>query len=1084
MKKIFLSAAALFFTGWAFAQENPLWMRYCSISPDGTTIAFTYKGDIYTVPVSGGRAVQLTSNPAYDTEPVWSPDSKSIAFASDRMGSFDVYIVSKEGGVPKRITTHSGSEKPITFKDKEHILFSASIQPSAEDIQFPSSTFNQVYEVDVKGGRPVMISSMPMEAISIRKDGKQWLYQDKKGYEDPWRKHHISSITRDVWMYTPKDKTYAKLTAFRGEDRNPVWAPDGQSFYYLSEENGTFNVYQRQLGNASSVQLTKHSVNPVRFLSVANNGTLCYGFDGEIYTLNPGKQPKKVNIQIFSDRIDQDVIKQVMQNGVREMAVSPDGKEVAFVLHGDVYVTSVDYKTTKQITNTPEQERDIDFSPDGRSIVYASERNGLWQIYQTSLVKKDEKQFTYATELKEERLTKSDKTSFQPLYSPDGKEVAFLEDRTAIRVINLKTKNVRTVMDKKYQYSYSDGDQWYQWSPDSKWILSDYIGIGGWNNKDVVLIKADGKGEMHNLTQSGYNDGSAKWVLGGKAMIWKSDRAGYRSHGSWGAESDVYIMFFDLEAYEKFRMNKEDLALYEAAEKEEKAKEAKEQAEQAKKKNKKSKKNSKQKQEENLLTFDFDNCQDRVMRLTVNSSFLGDAILSNDGSKLYYITSFEGPKDLWVHDLRENSSRILAKGIGGGAFVQTKNGSVFFCGNGGMCRIDIASGRPTPIQFEAFFDYRPYAEREYIFEHAWQQVKDKFYVKDLHGVDWNKYKKVYAKFLPHINNNYDFAEMLSEMLGELNASHTGARYRGQRGAMPTASLGVFYDETYVGDGLKIKEIPAKSPFALIKTKVKEGCIIEAVDGQKIEKGKDYYPLFEGKVGRKIRLTVYDPDTKKRFEEIVRGINSDQLNSVLYNRWVERNRAEVDRLSHGRLGYVHIKGMDSESFRKTYSELLGRFRHKEAVIIDVRHNGGGWLHEDLMVLLSGKEYQRFVAQGQYIGSDPFNQWTKPSCMLVCEDNYSNAHGTPQLYKALKIGKLVGAPVPGTMTAVWWENQIDPTLVFGIPQVGCVDMEGNYAENHELEPDVPVYNEPADALRGEDAQLKAAVDALLSQLPAQK
>lgn len=1085
MKKILLSAAACVLTGWALAQESPLWMRDCTISPDGTTIAFTYKGDIYTVPVSGGRAMQLTSHPAYDTAPVWSPDSKKIAFASDRMGSLDVFIVSREGGVPQRLTTHSGSETPIVFKDNGHVLFAAAIQPSAEDMQFPSGTFNQVYEVSVEGGRPRMFSSMPMEHISIRKDGKQWLYQDKKGYEDPWRKHHKSSIARDVWMYTPGTPgSYAKLTAFRGEDRDPVWAPDGESFYYLSEENGTFNVFKRRLGSASSTQITKHTVNPVRFLSIAENGTLCYGLDGEIYTLAPGKQPKKVKIEIMSDRLDRDVIRQVLQNGVSEMAVSPDGDEIAFIVHGDVYVTSVEYKTTKQITDTPEQERDVDFSPDGRSLVYASERDGLWQIYQASLVKEDEKQFTYATEIKEERLTKSSKTSFQPQYSPDGKEVAFLEDRTAIRVMNLKSKKVRTVMDKKYQYSYSDGDQWFQWSPDSKWILSDFIGVGGWNNKDIVLLKADGKGEMHNLTQSGYNDGRAKWVLGGKAMIWSSDRAGFRSHGSWGAESDVYIMFFDLEAYEKFRMNDEDLALYEEAEKERKMKEAKEKAEQdKKKKGKKHKKDDKkEKEEEETLTFDLENCRDRVMRLTANSSLLGDALLSKDGNMLYYLTSFEGPQDLWVRDLKEGSTRILVKGIGRGDLVQSKQGGIFICGGGGMREIDMRSGRPERIEFEAFFNYRPYAEREYIFEHAWQQVKDKFYMKDLHGVDWNGYKKVYEKFLPYINNNYDFAEMLSELLGELNASHTGARYSGRGGAMPTASLGVFYDETYKGDGLKIKEIPAKSPFAQIKTKVTEGCIIEQIDGREVKKGEDYFPLLEGKVGRKIRLAVYNPDTKERFEETIRGIGAGQWNKVLYHRWVERNRAEVERLSGGRLGYIHIEAMNSESFRETYSELLGRYRHKEAVVVDVRHNGGGWLHEDLMVLLGGKEYQRFVAQGQYIGSDPFNQWTKPSCMLVCEDNYSNAHGTPQLYQALKLGKLVGAPVPGTMTAVWWENQIDPSLVFGIPQVGCVDMEGNYAENHELEPDVLIYNSPADVLQGRDAQLEAAVKTLLDELPA--
>lgn len=252
---------------------------------------------------------------------------------------------------------------------------------------------------------------------------------------------------------------------------------------------------------------------------------------------------KEVNVSIVADSYDKHLVKWLKSSGATEISVSPEGKEIAFILRGDVYVTSVEYKTTKQITDTPEQERNIDFSPDGRSIVYASERHGLWQIYQTSLVNKEDELFTYANEFKEERLVNSNVTSFQPQYSPDGKEVAFLENRTTLRVLNLKTKAVRTVMDGKFEYSYSDGDQWFEWSPDSRWLLSGYIGHGGWNNNDVALVNASGNGEIHNLTQSGYTDGDAKWVLGGKAMIWKSDRAGYRSHGSWGSEDDVYIMF-------------------------------------------------------------------------------------------------------------------------------------------------------------------------------------------------------------------------------------------------------------------------------------------------------------------------------------------------------------------------------------------------------------------------------------------------------------------------------------------------------------------------------------------------------------
>ena len=1081
--KRFLLGAAVYITAMATqAEEAPLWMRHCVISPDGGQIAFTYKGDIYTVDTGGGKARQITSSRGYDTHPVWSPDGKSIAFASDREGSMDVFIVGRDGGVPRRLTYHSGNGVPVAFRDNDHVLFGAAVMPDAGDMTFPSAQFPQVYEVSTEGGRPVMFSSVPMEDINVSPDGRSFLYHDRKGYEDAWRKHHTSSITRDIWLCTAavgRERRFRKITTFDGEDRTPVWAQDGKSFYYLSERDGSFNIYRSDIEGRNITRLTSHTGHPVRFLSAAKDGTLCYGFNGEIYTLKEGEPAKKVAVSIVADTYDRHLVKQLKSSGATEISVSPEGKEVAFVMRGDVYVTSVEYKTTKQITDTPEQERDIDFSPDGRSIVYASERDGLWQIYQTSLVDKDDKLFTYANDFKEERLVNSSYTSFQPQYSPDGKEVAFLQNRTELRVLNLKTKEVRTVMDGKFEYSYSDGDQWFEWSPDSRWLLSGYIGHGGWNNKDVALVNASGNGEIHNLTQSGYTDGDAKWVLGGKAMIWKSDRAGYRSHGSWGSEDDVYIMFFDLDAYEHFRMSKEETALLEEAEKKEKEDDAKKEDE--KKKGKRNAGEKKKKDVVEPLEFDLENCRDRIVRLTVNSSRLGDAVLSAKGDKLYYQAAFEDGYDLWVHDLKENKTSIVMKNIGYGAMMTDKKQENLYLCNSSIRKVNMELGGSKTVEFSATFNYRPYEERQYMFDHIWKQVEDKFYVADLHGVDWKGYYNSYRRFLPHINNNYDFQEMLSEMLGELNGSHTGARYYAPGASFQTACLGAFYDNEYTGDGLKIKEIIAKGPFAVKKTDVTEGCIIEKINGEKISAGADYYPLLEGKAGRKVLLSVYNPKKGKRFEVTVKAISEGEQSDLLYRRWVRRNEQLVEKLSGGRVAYVHVQGMNSPSFRTVYSELLSeKNRTKEAVIVDTRHNGGGWLHDDLVTLLNGKEYQRFVPKGQYIGSDPFNKWLKPSCVLVCEDNYSNAHGFPWVYKELGIGKLIGTPVPGTMTAVWWERQIDPSIVFGIPQVGCMDMRGEYLENKELQPDIEVYNSPEEMLRGEDKQLEAAVKEMLKTI----
>lgn len=1059
----------------AQAQDNPLWMRHPAISPDGKTIAFSYQGDIFTVPSSGGTAKQITSNAAFDSYPVWSPDGNHIAFASNREGSIDVWVMNANGGIPKRVTTNSGSEYPLRWKDNSTIMFKASIMPTAKSIIFAGS-YPQVYTVGMDGGRPKLFSDITMDALDINASGDV-LYIDRKGYEDEWRKHHRSPITRDVWLKS--GDSFRKLTTFDGEDRDPVWASDGKSFYYLSEQSGTLNIYHRTL-DGKETQITNHEKNPVRFLSAASDGTLCYGYDGEIYTVRKGGQPQKTAIRIAADTEGKELIRQIRNSGAYNIKLSPNGKEIGFVMHGDVYVTSIEYRTTKQITNTPEQERYIDFSPDGRTIIYDSERNGVWQIYATTMKNKDEKQFAYATELVEERLTQSDQTSFQPKFSPDGKQIAFWENRGTLRVMDAKGKNVKTAMDGKFVYSYSDGDIDFTWSPDSKWLLSSYIGVGGWNNSDIALVNASGNGEIHNLTESGYNESNAKWVLDGKAMLFCSDRAGYRSHGSWGAEYDAYLMFFDLEAYERYRMNKEERALAKEnmTEKEKKKEEKKEEKE-------KKEMEKPEAKEMEPLKFDLENCRDRIVRLTVTPSFLGDILLDKDGENIYYNVAFEKGMDLWHRDLMTGNTELLIKNVGNGEMMFDKSyKEIYLAADGGIKKVTPQSKAVKNIEFEAQFNYQPYKERAYMFDHVWRQVKDKFYDKNIHGVDWEGYRKTYERFLPYINNNHDFQEMLSEMLGELNASHTGARYSGSWASLQTASLGLFFDEDYTGDGLKIAEVIKGSEIACKQTDVKSGCIIEKIDGTEIKAGMDYFPLLDGKIGKPVRLTIR-PKSGRSFDVTTKGMSMNAVDDLLYKRWVDRNRQLVDSLSGGRLAYVHVRAMNSESFRTVYRELLSdKNRNREAVIVDDRHNGGGWLHDDLCTLLNGKEYQNFMPRGNYIGRDPFNKWTKPSCVLICEDDYSNGHGFPMVYKTLGIGKLIGTPVAGTMTAVWWETMIDNTMVFGIPQVGCMTLDGKYAENTQLNPDITVYNTPEDFLNGNDRQLKAAIEEMMKQIGEKK
>jgi len=1081
MKKLIFSAVcATLFIGTAGA-GTPRWLRDVAISPDGSSIAFTYKGDIFTVPVSGGRATQITTNKAYDSSPVWSPDGNKIAFRSNRDGSDDIYVVNAKGGTPLKITTHSGQETPIAFLDNSKLLFTASMDRSQISSRGPWLT--QTYAVDITkpDPRPELYLAVPMLAADVNSKGVM-LYQDKKGFENAYRKHERSSGTSDIWLYD--NGNFQKLTDFNGHDLNPVWKTGTDSFYYVSEEDGTLNVYERSIDGKNRRQLTNFTKHPVRSLSASDNGILAFSWDGDIYTLAQGGAAKKLDIDIVTDEYDADIVKNFRNSGATNMAVSPKGDQVAFVIRGDIYVTDTKYKTTKRITSTPAQERRIAFSPDGCTLVYDSDRDGYWQLFTTKIVSPDEKHFAYATELKEELLYKCPTAAQQPLFSPDGKKVAFLENRTELKVIDLKSKKVNTALDGKYNYSYTDGDISFAWSPDSRWLMIDYIGEGGWNNSDIALVKADGT-EVIDLTESGYSDSRPQWALGGKAITYTTGKYGMRSHGSWGNQDDIVLMALDQEAWDEFNLTEEEAELKEKAEKEAKEKETKAKAD-SKDKKKGKDKEDKAKKDESVKPLEFDLAarKHRTKVLTPGSAFIGSYYLSPKGDKLYYLANAtEGGANLLVRDLKKGDTKILTKNVQGGFEADAKGENLFVISYSGLKKINLKNGESKPIEFEAPYDRHPSLERQYIYDHMIRQVNDKFYDKNIHGIDWEGYGKHYREFLPYINNNRDFSILLSEILGELNASHTGSSTTSGYAQLQTANLGAFFDHNYKGDGLKISEILPLSPLAAKKLNIKPGDIIMSIDGEKIEAGKDYYKLLEGKAGRKSRIEIKKADGKTEYATI-KPISNGRFNGMLYARWVERNQAIVDSLSGGRLAYVHVQGMNSPSFRNVYDQLLGKYRNREAVIVDTRFNGGGWLHNDIAQLLNGKEYVRFAPRGRYIGSEPFSQWTKPSVMLINESNYSDAHGTPYTYKTLGIGELIGAPVPGTMTAVWWETQIDPSIVFGIPQVTSLDMNGKPLENQQLNPDILIYNNPAHELRGIDDQLTGAVEHLLDKLDNKK
>lgn len=1079
MKKLLLSL--VFGMGAAGAMAvTPLWMRDVRISPDGKQILFCYKGDIYKVASGGGEAVQLTTQDSYESAPVWSPDGKQIAFASDRFGNQDVFVMSADGGPAKRLTTHSAGETPQAFSpDGQYVLFSASIQDPAGSALFPTSAMTELYQVPVAGGRVRQVLGTPAEMVSFSPAGDVFLYQDRKGFEDEWRKHHTSSITRDVWMYDTRTGKHTNLTNRPGEDRNPVFAPDGKQVYFLSErEKGSFNVYRFPLDNPKQVQpLTSFTTHPVRFLSVAGNGTLCYTYDGEIYTQVPQGQPQKVAVSLITDAAELPETL-TFTKGASEAVVSPDGKQVAFIVRGEVFVTSVEYGTTKQITHTPATEKGLSFAPDNRTLVYASERSGNWQLYTARIAREEDPNFPNATLIDEEVLLPSETVErMYPQFSPDGKEVAFIEDRSRLMVVNLATKQVRQVTDGSLWYS-TDGNFSYSWSPDGKWFTLECIGNRHDPYSDIGLVRADGTGKVINLTGSGYTSSSPRWVMDGNAILFTTERYGMRNHASWGSLDDVMLVFVNQDAYDKFRLNKEDYELQKELEKEQD--EAADKKDDKKKDDKKSDKKKEEPAKD--IVVELDGIQDRIVRLTPNSSSLASAILSKDGEQLYYLSSFESGFDMWKMDLRKHETKLLHKmDAGWGNMELDKEGkNLFVLGAGTLQKMDTGSDALKPVSYKAVLKMDRAAEREYMFDHVCKQEKKRFYEVNMHGVDWEMLSASYRKFLPHINNNYDFAELLSELLGELNVSHTGGRFYPSVPGESTGNLGILYDWDYEGNGVRVAEIVEKGPFDRKNTRLKAGMVIEKINGETIAPNTDYSTLLNGKSGKKVLVSLYDPQSGSRWDEVVKPISNGSFQDLLYKRWVKQRAADVEKWSNGRLGYVHIESMDDGSFRTVYSDILGKYNNCEGIVIDTRFNGGGRLHEDIEVLFSGKKYLTQVVRGREACDMPSRRWNKPSIMVQCEANYSNAHGTPWVYHYKQMGKLVGAPVPGTMTTVSWERLQDPSLVFGIPVVGYRTEDGSYLENKQLEPDIYVLNAPETIVKGEDTQLKAAVDELLKEL----
>ncbi|MEM8995664.1 MAG: hypothetical protein AAGF23_12835, partial [Acidobacteriota bacterium] len=884
------------------------WLRHPAISPDGQTVALAWRGDLWTVGVAGGEAERLTSHADYEAWPVWSPDSKTVAFASDRHGQLDVFVIAAAGGPATRLTYHSSDDHPATFSpDGSRLFFSANRQHAPQALLGSGRRFEELYSIAVAGGAPRQELTTMAEDARLSADGRYLLYEEVRAYENEWRKHHTTSASRDLWSYDFETGAHAQLTDFAGEDRKPVWLPGG-AFAFLSERDGNLDVYRqgivdgRPAGEAQ--QLTDHGPHPVRYLTGADDGTLAYAYDGSLYVLSPGGEPRRLEIGLTTDERDNGVFRETHRDGASEMAVSPHGDEVAFVIRGEIFVASADHGTTRRLTETPEQERSLTWAPDGRTLYYASERDEAWNLYALTLADEDEQRFFEATAFTESTVLEGEDETFQPVMSPDGERLAFLHNRDEIRLLELATGEQTTVIPKERNYSYADGDIEYVFSPDGLWLAATYIPFERWIS-EVALVEL-ATGEVTNASLSGYNEGAPRFTRDGKSLLFLSNRQGFRDHAGRATESDVFSLSLNRAAWDEAVLSVEEFERLQAA----------------KKRGRSGPGGGEGEGEDDddggdsgdegtkggdgpplrpidPMTVETDDVEYRTKRLTAFSAEVGDFTASKDGEVVFMIARTEGDFDLWMARPRHGEVKRLAElddrqpgslemsAKGDRLFIGTGSGRILSLevkgllrslerngGNGGMGgnggNRGFGRAQPKPVAFSADMSVDRSAEWHHLFEHVWRQVKRKFYREDLHGADWPALKVTYSRFLDDLRHGRDFAEVLSEMLGELNASHTGGRYRsGGEDRDRTASLGLLYDPSEASM-LTVAEVLKRGPADRADSRFEPGTVITHIDGVALGEDVNPWSLLDRKAGERVRLRAKSA-SGEAFEEVIKAI---------------------------------------------------------------------------------------------------------------------------------------------------------------------------------------------------------------------
>jgi tricorn protease len=1059
---IFLVALALAFfpsnAARATPDQEPIrFARTPDISPDGEKIAFSYLGDIWTVDRIGGIARPVTMHEAHDFDPVFSPDGRWLAFSSNRHGSYDVFVVPVRGGKPKRLTFDSASDIVNGWSpDGKSILFASNRSPD-----FPGGF--ELYTVPTDGGRERRITVGDGKEGVFSPAGDQIAYVRGQGLW--YRKGYRGSSNDDIWICNPDGSNNRRLTTFNGQDASPMWSMDGQWIYYVSEEStspGTSlpqaNIFRRDAaGRSQPQQITFHKEDGVRRARISAKADadgrqwIVYECGPDVWVVSTqGGEPRKLAIEIHADDKTNTEKTVTFSSGASEFALSYDEKHVAFVVHGEIFMMPITGGKATRITDSPAYDHGIAWSPDSKKIIFTSDRSGQEDLYLLEADDPEHKDFVSSHKFKVKQLTNTPEPEIGVGFSPDGKKVAFLR-AGKLWTMNPDGTDQKTIVNDVEVFDYD-------WSPDSKWLV--YARQDGSFASELYIIPATG-GEAKNVTHYATYNGGVTWSGRRDRAIsaTNGNKLGFISqrHDSMG----MYVLSLQKPAASGALESKE---------------------------------------------FDWDDIHIRVERAAPLS--VEEGAISPDGNRVAIRSTGSSGDDLWV--AASNGSQIQRVTTGNLhpqqiQWSQRMNDLIYFRDRQGQIRsvratsgppsmIDFRSGSGglSTIEFKAKMTVRRDEEFREMFEQSWRALREHFYDPAFHGANWEAVRAKYRPLVQHVALREDLYALMSLMMGELNASHLGIMGFSSAPEETTADLGLIFDDSFRGPGLKIAEVLKQGPADRRGISLKPGDIIRSIDHVELTDRTSLSQILNDKVGETVAMQVTSNPTAdmkdpKAFRKVeVQPANRHQIHDLMYERWVDRNAKRVAEISGGKLGYIHIPSMDEAGLDRFVRSLYSDNFDKEGIVLDVRYNGGGFTHDQILNYLGAREHtsfrQRDGGQGMVLRSRD-RKWAKPLVVLINNRSYSDAEIFPSAVRTLGLGKLVGQATGGHVIGTSSIRLIDGTM-FRIPRTGVFTLKGVNMEREGVAPDIEVEALPDQLAKGIDTQLDKAVDVLKTDVVAWK